>query len=67
LRSEGRYINQLASTGNFRFTTSYNTKNERYFANGHFTNQDVLNEENGGITTINDFESEIRIMTIDKD
>jgi hypothetical protein len=58
LRSEGRYINQLASTGNFRFTTSYNTKNERYFANGHFTNQDVLNEENGGITTINDFESE---------
>jgi hypothetical protein len=33
----------------------------------HFTNQDVLNEENGGITTINDFESENRIMTIDKD
>jgi hypothetical protein len=58
LRSEGRYINQLASTGNFRFTTSYNTKSERYFANVHFTNQDILNEENGGITTINDFESE---------
>lgn len=58
LRSEGRYINQLASTGNFRFTTSYNTKNERYFANGHFTNQDISNEENGGITTISDFEDE---------
>jgi hypothetical protein len=57
LRSEGRYINQLASTGNFRFTTSYNTKNERYFANAHFTFQDILNEENGGITTISDFES----------
>jgi hypothetical protein len=57
LRSEGRYINQLASTGNFRFTTSYNTKNERYFANAHFTYQDILNEENGGITTISDFES----------
>lgn len=58
LRSEGKYINQLASTGNFRFTTSYNTKNERYFANTHFTYQDILNEENGGITTISDFESE---------
>ena len=57
LRSEGRYINQLASTGNFRFTTSYNTLNKRYFANAHFTYQDILNQENGGITTISDFES----------
>jgi hypothetical protein len=57
LRSEGRYINQMASTGNFRFTTSYNTKNKRYFANAHFVSQDILNEENGGITTIEDFES----------
>jgi len=58
LRSEGRYINQLSSTGNFRFTTSYNTKDNRYFANAHFVSQDILNEENGGITTIEDFESE---------
>jgi hypothetical protein len=58
LRSEGEYINQLSSTGNFRFTTNYNTKNKRYFAKAHFTFQDILNEENGGITTINDFESE---------
>ena len=58
LRSEGQYINQLASTGNFRFTTSYHTKNKRYFANAHYTYQDILNEENGGITTIQDFESE---------
>lgn len=58
LRSEGRYINQLSSTGNFRFTTSYNTLNKRYFANAHFVSQDILNEENGGITTIEDFESE---------
>ena len=57
LRSTGKYINQLASTGNFRFTTSYNTKNQRYFANAHFTSQDILNEENGGITTLEDFES----------
>lgn len=58
LRSEGEYINQLSSTGNFRFTTSYNTKNKRYFAKAHYTSQDILNEENGGITTSNDFESE---------
>lgn len=58
LRSEGKYINQLSSTGNFRFTTSYNTLNKRYFANAHYTYQDILNEENGGITTISDFEEE---------
>lgn len=57
LRSEGRYVNQMASTGNFRFTTSYNTKNKRYFANAHFVSQDIMNEENGGITTTEDFES----------
>jgi hypothetical protein len=58
LRSEGEYINQLSSTGNFRFTTNYNTKNKRYFAKAHYTFQDILNEENGGITTIENFESE---------
>ena len=57
LHSEGRYVNQMASTGNFRFTTSYNTKNNRYFANAHFVSQDIMNEENGGITTAEDFES----------
>jgi hypothetical protein len=57
LRSTGKYINQLTSSGNFRFTTSYNTKNNRYSTNAHFTNQDISNEENGGITTIQDFES----------
>jgi hypothetical protein len=31
-----------------------------YFANAHFTSQDILNEENGGI--ISDFEDEIQIM-----
>ena len=58
LRSEGLYINQLSSTGNFRFTVSYNTKNKRYFSNAHYTYQDILNHENGGITADIDFESE---------
>ena len=57
LRSLGKYINQLSSTGNFRFTASYRAKNERYIANGHFTSQDFLNAENGGITTTSDFEN----------
>ena len=58
LRSLGKYINQLSSTGNFRFTTSYNTKNKRYYSNFHFTSQDMLNGENGGITNPENFESD---------
>jgi hypothetical protein len=57
IRSEGKYINHFANSGHFRFTTSYSTKNERYVANTHFVSQDILNEENGGITTIDNFES----------
>lgn len=58
LRSLGKYINQLTSAGNFRFTSSYFTKNKKYFANFHFTGQDLLNGENGGLTIPSDFESE---------
>ncbi|AWA29763.1 hypothetical protein HYN48_06550 [Flavobacterium magnum] len=57
LRSLGKYVNQLASTGNFRFTTNYITKSGRYRLNAHFTGQDLLNQENGGITDTGDFES----------
>lgn len=56
LRSIGRYVNQIASTGNFRFTMSYNTKNLNYFLKAHFTAQDILNGENGGIINTSDFE-----------
>lgn len=58
LRSLGKYINQLSSTGNFRFTTSYNTKNKRYYANFHFVSQDMENGENGGIVSDENFEGE---------
>lgn len=57
VRSLGKYVNQLSSSGNFRFTTAYNTKNKRYFLKAHFTAQDLLNQENGGIVDTNDFES----------
>ena len=58
LRSLGKYANQLSSNGNFRFISSYNTKNERYFLKAHFTGQDLSNGENGGITNVEDFEGE---------
>lgn len=57
LRSLGKYVNSLSSTGNFRFTTSYLSKNKRYEANFHFTGQDILNNENGGVSNLGDFKS----------
>ena len=61
LRSLGKYNNQLSSTGNFRFTTSYSTLNKKYNLNFHYTGQDLLNAENGGITTLQDFEGEDKL------
>lgn len=48
-RSLGQYQHILTSTGNFRFTTNYTTKNKRYYMRGHIVMQDLLNEENGGL------------------
>lgn len=56
LRSLGKYVNLLTSSGNFRFTSSYFTKDKRYFLNAHFTGQDISNQENGGIINTDDFE-----------
>lgn len=58
LRSEGRYLNHEARTSNFRFTTSYNSKNGRYVANAHYVGQKIQNQENGGISNVSDFEGE---------
>lgn len=49
LRSLGNYQNTLTSTGNFRFTTNYRTKNNRYNLRAHIVFQDLLNQENGGL------------------
>ncbi|GAA4798791.1 putative porin [Litoribaculum gwangyangense] len=49
LRSLGKYQHILTSTGNFRFTSNYSTKNKRYNARGHIVTQDLLNQENGGL------------------
>lgn len=57
LRSNGKYINNLVSSGNFRFTSSYSSPNKKYFLNAHFTGQDISNQENGGIIDVSLFES----------
>lgn len=59
LRSLGNYQNSLTSTGNFRFTSNYASKNDRYKAKAHIVMQDILNQENGGISNedISNFES----------
>ncbi|MHA7058624.1 putative porin [Aquimarina sp. M1] len=49
-RSLGKYQHALTSTGNFRATANYATKNDRYRMRTHFVSQDLLNEENGGLS-----------------
>ncbi|WP_299125300.1 putative porin [uncultured Winogradskyella sp.] len=49
LRSLGNYQNALTSSGNFRFTSKYKTKSERYNVRMHIVMQDILNQENGGL------------------
>lgn len=50
LRSLGKYQNALTSTGNFRSTLNYRTKNDRYHIKAHWVAQDLLNQENGGLS-----------------
>lgn len=50
LRSLGKYQHILTSTGNFTFSTNYQTKNGRYHVRAHTVMQDLMNEENGGIS-----------------
>ena len=50
MRSLGKYQHTLTSTGNFRFTSNYFSKNQRYKMFGHVVMQDLMNEENGGLT-----------------
>lgn len=51
VRALGKYQHMLTSTGNFRATLTYNTSNEKYEAKAHFVSQDLMNEENGGLTS----------------
>lgn len=53
VRSAGNYINTLTSSGNFKFTSNYTSKDKRYRLRLHTVFQDHLNEENGGIESSN--------------
>ncbi|MHC5201836.1 putative porin [Myroides sp. LJL119] len=57
LRSVGRYINELSSTGNFRFGSSYQSPNKKYLLRAHFTAQDFTNGQNGGIVDLDLFKT----------
>lgn len=49
IRSIGDYFNNLTSSGHFRFLSSYNSLNSKYFLKVNFVGQDILNQENGGV------------------
>ncbi|TVZ55922.1 putative beta-barrel porin [Lutibacter sp. Hel_I_33_5] len=50
LRSLGQYRRALVSSGNFRGSFHYTTKESQYSLKGHITVQDILNQESGGLT-----------------
>ncbi|WP_019039687.1 putative porin [Psychroflexus tropicus] len=52
LRSLGNYQRELTSTGNLRLGLNFRTYNNRYFIRSHFAAQDILNQENGGLTDL---------------
>jgi hypothetical protein len=74
LRSLGRYLNQLSSIGNFRFTATHQTEDKRYGFRIHFTGQDITNGENGGLINetnftegLPNFENRARIAVFSED
>lgn len=50
MRSAGDYVNTLTSTGNFKFTSNYFSKDKKYRLRLHTVFQDLFNEESGGLT-----------------
>ena len=59
LRSLGNYQHFLSSSSNFRFSTNYNSKDNRYRLRAHYVSQTLFSEQNGGIKDedIVDFEN----------
>ena len=50
IRSLGAYRQALTSSGSFRTSFHYSTKDTRYALRGHIASQDILNQESGGLT-----------------
>ncbi|MBE7628708.1 putative porin [Tenacibaculum piscium] len=51
LRSLGNYRRSLVSSGNFRLSFRYESPKGNYQIRGQAVNQDILNQENGGLTS----------------
>ena len=52
LRSLGKYQHSLSSSGNFRFSSNYNSKSSKYNLLTHYAQQFILNQENDGLDEI---------------
>lgn len=55
LRSKGHYQRDLAASNNTIFSGHYRTKDNRYEFFSHFIHQNINNEENGGLTNLDQF------------
>lgn len=55
LRSLGLYQNSLAVNNHFNIAAHYQNKSGRYELYAHYLNQNVNNDENGGITVLDQF------------
>ncbi|MDO4782909.1 MAG: putative porin [Capnocytophaga felis] len=57
LRSLGKYQRILASNGNLKLGLSYVSPNKKYTLFAHYAGHDIESQENGGITSVEQFES----------
>ena len=55
LRSQGFYQRDLASSNNSIFSAHYLSKNGRYKIFTHYIHQNISNEENGGLSNLENF------------
>lgn len=55
LRTNGHYQRNLSVNNHFNIALHYRSKNGRYEAYAHYLNQNVNNEENGGIAVLDQF------------
>ena len=65
MRSLGNYQNILSGLKKFRFTSNYNSINEKYKFKMHYVSQNFENRENGGLTnsSLDNFESEDNLFS----
>lgn len=63
LRSKGFYRRSLAANNRFTVSAHYQSPNHKYEAYAHYSHQNINNEENGGITNLDNFLNDSRFKT----